>query len=67
MDINHIRAFVTVAYHNNLTQAAERLHLSQPAVSSQIKAIETELGTPLFLRNSGMILTRAGEVFLPEA
>ena len=67
MDINHIRAFVTVAYHNNLTQAAERLHLSQPAVSAQIKAIETELGTPLFLRNSGMILTRAGEVFLPEA
>ncbi len=67
MDINHIRAFVTVAYHNNLTQAAERLHLSQPAVSAQIKAIETELGTPLFVRNGGMTLTRAGEVFLPEA
>lgn len=68
MDINHLKSFVTVAYHCNLTQAAERLFLSQPAVSAQIKAIETYLGTALFNRTSnGMSLTRAGEMFLPEA
>ncbi|KPN70734.1 LysR family transcriptional regulator [Neisseria sp. 83E34] len=68
MDINHLKSFVAVAYHCNLTQAAERLFLSQPAVSAQIKAIETYLGTPLFNRTSnGMSLTRAGEIFLPEA
>lgn len=68
MDINQLKSFVTVAHQGNLTQAAERLFLSQPAVSAQIKAIEGELGTSLFNRtNSGMTLTRAGEMFLPEA
>lgn len=68
MDFNQLKSFVTVAHQGNLTQAAERLFLSQPAVSAQIKAIETDLGTPLFNRTSnGMTLTRAGEVFLPEA
>ena len=45
MDLNQLKSFVTVAYHRNLTQAAERLHLSQPAVSAQIKAIENHVGT----------------------
>lgn len=68
MDITHLKAFTTVAHTRNLTQAAEKLFLSQPAVSAQIKAIENEVGTPLFTRtNNGMQLTRAGEVFLPEA
>ena len=68
MDLNQLKSFVTVAYHRNLTQAAERLHLSQPAVSAQIKAIENHVGTALFHRNSsGMTLTRAGEILLPEA
>lgn len=68
MDINQLKSFVTVAHQGNLTQAAERLFLSQPAVSAQIKAIENDLGTLLFNRTSnGMTLTRAGEVFLPEA
>ena len=68
MDINQLRAFITVAHTQNLTQAAERLFLSQPAVSAQIKAIESDIGTPLFTRTSnGMQLTRAGEVLLPEA
>lgn len=68
MDLNQLKSFITVAHHRNLTQAAERLHLSQPAVSAQIKAIETSVGTPLFHRTSnGMTLTRAGEIFLPEA
>lgn len=68
MDMNQLKSFVTVAHHGNLTQAAERLCLSQPAVSAQIKAMENYLGTPLFVRtNNGMVLTRAGEVLLPEA
>lgn len=68
MDINHLRAFITVAHTKNLTQAAEKLFLSQPAVSAQIKAIESDVGLPLFTRNnSGMTLTHAGEALLPEA
>ena len=68
MDINQLRAFITVAHTQNLTQAAEKLFLSQPAVSAQIKALEADVGTLLFTRtNSGMTLTRAGEVLLPEA
>lgn len=68
MDFNQLRAFITVAQTRNITQAAEKLFLSQPAVSAQIKAIENEVGTQLFIRtNNGMQLTRAGEVLLPEA
>ena len=68
MDYNQIKSFVTVAHHGNLTQAAESLHLSQPAVSAQIKAVEKHLNVVLFQRTSGgMALTRAGEAFLPEA
>lgn len=68
MDTTQLKSFVAVAQIRNLTQAAEKLFLSQPAVSAQIKALETEIGTPLFIRhNSGMELTRAGEVLLPEA
>lgn len=68
MDITQLKAFITVAHTQNLTQAAEKLFLSQPAVSAQIKAIESDVGTPLFTRtNNGMQLTRAGEVLLPEA
>ena len=68
MDIQHLKAFITVACTKNLTQAAEKLFLSQPAVSAQIKALESDVGTALFVRtNNGMQLTRAGEVLLPEA
>ena len=68
MDIQHLKAFIAVACTKNLTQAAEKLFLSQPAVSAQIKALESDMGTALFVRtNNGMQLTRAGEVLLPEA
>ena len=68
MDIQHSKAFIAVACTKNLTQAAEKLFLSQPAVSAQIKALESDVGTALFVRtNNGMQLTRAGEVLLPEA
>ena len=68
MDIQHLSAFVTVAQTKNITRAAERLQISQPSASAQIKALETEIGTPLFTRNSsGMVLTHAGETLLPQA
>ncbi len=51
-----------------LTRAAEALHVSQPAITSQIKALEDELQIALFLRTpSGMVLTRAGERLLEQA
>lgn len=68
MDLNQLKSFVAVAHQGNLTQAAENLHLSQPAVSAQIKAIERHLDVQLFERNAqGMSLTAAGSALLPEA
>lgn len=68
MDLNQLKSFVAVAHQGNLTQAAENLHLSQPAVSAQIKAIERHLDVQLFERNAqGMSLTAAGNALLPEA
>lgn len=68
MEIYQLRAFVTVARLNHLTRAAEALHLTQPAVSGQIKALEEALGLALFDRRPGRIaLTRAGEQLLPHA
>ena len=65
MDLHHLRTFVTVAEENHLTRAAERLFVSQPAVSSHIKALEGELGVVLFHRTpKGMILSREGEKLL---
>ena len=68
MEIYQLRAFVTVAKIGQLTRAAEALHVTQPAVTGQIKALEEELGVSLFDRKPGRIaLTRAGERLLPEA
>lgn len=68
MDLNQLKSFVAVAHQGNLTQAAETLHLSQPAVSAQIKAIEKHLNVTLFERNAqGMSLTPSGTALLPRA
>ncbi|HEX8739220.1 MAG TPA: LysR family transcriptional regulator [Casimicrobiaceae bacterium] len=68
MELYQLRSFATVAELGHLTRAAERLHLSQPAVSAQIKALEDELAVVLFERHaSGMTLTPAGRRLLPEA
>jgi DNA-binding transcriptional LysR family regulator len=68
VEIYQLRAFVTVAKIGHLTRAAETLHVTQPAVSGQIKALEEQLGVALFDRRPGRImLTRAGELLLPEA
>jgi DNA-binding transcriptional LysR family regulator len=68
MDFSQLRAFVTVAREGNLTRAAERLHLTQPAVSLQIKALQAALNLQLFARTSnGMALTDDGAKLLPFA
>jgi len=68
MDLSQLRAFVAVAREGNLTRAAEQLHLSQPAVSLQIKALQNTLDLQLFTRiPSGMRLTDAGAHLLPLA
>jgi DNA-binding transcriptional LysR family regulator len=68
MEIYQVRAFVTAAKLGNVTRTAEALHLTQPAITAQIKALEEELGVALFDRRPGRIsLTRAGEALLAEA
>ncbi|MFC4699192.1 LysR family transcriptional regulator [Glaciecola siphonariae] len=61
-------AFVSVAQSNTFAEAAEKLCLSQPALSTSIKNMETQLGGPLFIRSTRRVtLTPEGEVFLPVA
>jgi LysR family transcriptional activator of nhaA len=64
----HLRAFWAVAHEGNLTRAAEKLGVSQSAVSVQIKALEERLGQPLFERRGrGLDLTEAGRIALDHA
>ena len=66
MDFTQLRAFVTVAHEGNLTRAAETLHVTQPAVSLQIKLLQERLNLTLFTRTSaGMKLTNEGSKLLP--
>lgn len=68
MDLTQLRAFVTVAREGSLTRAAERLHLTQPAVSLQIKSLQAQLNLQLFARTpAGMALTDDGAKLLPFA
>ncbi len=68
MELYQLRSFAAVAETGNLTRAAERLHLSQPAVSAHIKALEELLEVVLFERGpGGMTLTAAGRLLLHEA
>jgi DNA-binding transcriptional LysR family regulator len=68
MDFTQLRAFVVVAREGNLTRAAQRLHLTQPAVSLQIKSLQTALNLKLIMRTpGGMGLTEDGAKLLPYA
>ena len=68
MEMYQLRAYVTAATLGSVTRTAETLHLTQPAITAQIKALEEELGVALFDRRPGRIsLTKAGEEQLPQA
>ncbi len=68
LDIRHLKLIIAVTEEKSVTKAGERLHLSQSALSHQLRDIEARLGTPLFLRlNKKMVLTQAGERLLYSA
>lgn len=67
MDLKQMRYFLALAQERNFSRAAQRLRMAQPPLTRQIHAIEEELGTPLFVRNTkGVELTEAGEVLLAD-
>jgi len=68
VDLRLLRSFVAVAEELHFTRAAQRLHLSQPALSKQIHQLELQLQIPLLRRSHRQVeLTAAGAVLLPEA
>ena len=68
MELRHLRSFLLVAETLNFSRAAERLHLSQPALSRQVQELELGLGTSLFSREKGRVtLTDAGRALVEHA
>lgn len=68
MDLRTLHYFVTVAEELNITRAAEKLHMSQPPLSAQIKSLESELDTVLFIRGKRHLkLTESGQLLYRRA
>ncbi|MFD1671676.1 LysR family transcriptional regulator [Agrilactobacillus yilanensis] len=68
MELRVLRYFMTVVNERNISRAAEKLHISQPTISRQLKDLESELGVTLFERGSRSIeLTPAGDYFANQA
>jgi DNA-binding transcriptional LysR family regulator len=68
VELRHLRYFVAVAEELNFSRAAERLHIAQPALSAQIRSLEAQLGTPLFVRTTRKVeLTATGTMLLEDA
>jgi DNA-binding transcriptional LysR family regulator len=67
VELRQLRYFQAIAEEGSFSRAAQRLHVSQPPLSTQIKALEQEIGAQLLVRtNRGISLTAAGEVFFEE-
>src|ERR1700704_121301 len=67
LPLNALRAFEAAARHASFTRAAEELHVTQAAVSHQVKALEAHLGVALFRRlTRGLRLTDEGQALVPE-
>ena len=68
LNYHHLRYFWVAAKEGSLKKAAEKLHVSQPSISEQIKELEEALGEALFRRNGrSNVLTDAGQVVLRYA
>ncbi|MCI9163903.1 MAG: LysR family transcriptional regulator [Lachnospiraceae bacterium] len=68
MDTRQIEYLLKIAEENNITRAAEKLHLTQPALNQQLLRLERELGLPLFHRSrTDWRPTQAGEIYLENA
>jgi DNA-binding transcriptional LysR family regulator len=68
MEIETLRSFITIAQEENITRAAEYLHLTQPTLSRQIKSLEEEFGKQLLIRGKRQVtLTEDGMVFRKRA
>ena len=68
LNYHHLRYFWAVAHEGKLTKAAERLNVSQSALSVQVKKLEEQLDAPLFEREGrGLKLTEAGRIALDYA
>ena len=68
MEIRTLRYFLETAREGNMTRAAERLHVSQSTMSKQLKELENELGSKLFVRtNYSIKLTEAGMLLKKRA
>jgi len=68
MDLKQLRYFISVVEEHSLSEAARQIHIAQPALTRQIKALETDLGAELLIRESrGIKLTPVGKIFYEDA
>ena len=68
MDLRQLENIVAIAEERSISRAAERLFISQPALSQQVSKLEARLGVPLFSRDKqGLSLTQAGKVYVENA
>ncbi len=68
MTLQQLEYFLVAASHRSFSAAAQALHMAQPSLSEQIRRLEAELGSPLFIRGRrGLELTEAGQLLRPHA